>query len=93
MWAFSSKVSNSPARSPKWYEVVRAAARRFTDVGCTVAEISVPWHRDAIHVFNVIFADGATYQMLDGNGYGLAFDGLYDPELMEHFARRRTAAR
>jgi amidase len=51
----------------------------------------VPWHRNAIHVFNVIFADGTTYQMLDGNGYGLAFDGLYDPELMAHFARQRAS--
>ncbi len=71
-------------------ELVRSAARRFTEIGCSVADISVPWHRNAIHVFNVIFADGATYQMLDGNGYGLGFDGLYDPELMAHFARQRA---
>ena len=79
-----------PRAQPEVAEVVRAAARRFTEAGCTVADVSVPWHRDAVHVFDVIFADGATYQMLDGNGYGLAFDGLYDPELMEHFARQRT---
>ena len=29
--------------------------------------------------------------MLDGNGYGLGVDGLYDPELMAHFARQRAA--
>jgi len=28
--------------------------------------------------------------MLDGNGYGLGVDGLYDPELMAHFARQRA---
>ncbi|KAA8970020.1 amidase [Mycobacterium sp.] len=70
-------------------ELVRAAARRFTELGCTVGEISVPWHRHALFVHGVIFTDGAVYQMLDGNGYGLGVDGLYDPELMAYFARRR----
>ena len=76
---------------PEVDEVVRSAARRFTEIGCSVGEISVPWHLDAMHVFNVIITDGATYQMLDGNGYGLGADGLYDPELMAHFARQRVA--
>jgi len=79
-----------PGSLPEVDELVRSAALRFTEIGCSVADISVPRHRDAIHVFNVIFADGATYQMLDGNGYGLGFDGLYDPELMAHFARQRA---
>jgi amidase len=51
----------------------------------------VPWHRHALPVFAVIFTDGATYQMLEGNGYGLGADGLYDPELMSYFAVRRCA--
>lgn len=72
-------------------ELVRSAARRLTEIGCTVGEISVPWHRNAIHLFTVILTDGATYQMLDGNGYGLGADGFYDPELMAHFARQRAA--
>lgn len=71
-------------------ELVRSAAQRFTEIGCTVGEISVPLHRRAIHVFNVIITDGATYQMLEGNGYGLGVSGLYDPELMAHFARQRV---
>ncbi len=80
-----------PGSLPEVDELVRSAARRFTEIGGTVAEISVPWHRHAVHIFNVIFADGTTYQMLDGNGYGLGFDGLYDPELMVHFATQRAA--
>ncbi|EUA51276.1 amidase family protein [Mycobacterium xenopi 3993] len=51
----------------------------------------MPWHRDAFHMFTVIITDGASYQMLDGNGYGLGVDGLYDPELMAHFATQRLA--
>jgi amidase len=71
--------------------LVHSAAWRFTEIGCTVGEISVPWHRHALNVFAVILGDGVTYQMLDGNGYGLGVDGLYDPELMSYFAGRRSA--
>jgi amidase len=79
-----------PGSRPEVDDLVRSAARRFAEIGCAVGEISVPWHRTAIHVFAVIFTDGATYQMLDGNGYGLGVEGPYDPELMAHFARQRA---
>jgi amidase len=80
-----------PGSPPEVDELVRSAAWRFTEIGCTVGEISVPWHRRALHVFAVIFTDGVSYQMLDGNGYGLGADGFYDPELIAHFARQRVA--
>ncbi len=78
-----------PGSLPEVEDLVRSAAGRLTEIGCTVGEISVPWHRHALHVFTVIITDGATGQMLDGNGYGVGVDGLYDPELMAHFARQR----
>jgi amidase len=81
-----------PGSQPGVDELVRSAAQRFTEVGCAVSQTSVPWHRNAFHVFAVIMTDGATYQMLDGNGYGLGVDGLYDPELMAYFAHQRRAA-
>ena len=80
-----------PGSRPEVDDLVRSAARRFAEIGCTVGEISVPWHRTAIHVFAVIFTDGATYQMLEGNGCGLGVAGPYDPELMAHFASQRAA--
>ncbi|OZC73953.1 amidase [Rhodococcus sp. 06-462-5] len=70
-------------------DTVRAAVRRFTGLGAIVDEVSIPWHRHAFHVWNVIATDGGAYQMLDGNGYGLNADGLYDPEQMAYFASRR----
>jgi amidase len=79
-----------PGSAPEADDLVQSAARRLAEIGCTVGEISVPWHRNAIHVFTVIVTDGGSYQMLDGNGYGLGVDGLYDPELMVHFARQRA---
>jgi amidase len=80
-----------PGSRPAVDELVRSAAQRFTEIGCTVSEISVPWHRDAHHICTVIMTDGATHQMFDGNGCGLGADGLYDPELMAYFAHRRRA--
>jgi amidase len=80
-----------PGSRPAVDELVRSAAQRFTEIGCTVGDISVPWHRTAFHLFTVIITDGAAAQMLDGNGYGVGVDGLYDPELMAHFARQRLA--
>lgn len=78
-----------PGGRPEVDETVRSAAHRFTEIGCEVDEISVPWHRKAFHVFTVIRTDGPTYQMLEGNGYGLGWEGLYDPDLMRHFATQR----
>lgn len=80
-----------PGSQPAVDELVRSSAQRFTEIGCTVSETSVPWHSNIFHLFAVIMSDGATYQMLDGNGYGLGVDGLYDPELMAYFAHRRRA--
>jgi amidase len=51
--------------------------------------VSVPWHRNGMHVWNVLATDGATVQMIDGNGYGHNYDGLYDPELIAHYGRQR----
>ena len=37
----------------------------------------------------MIATDGATNQMIDGNGYGMNTPGLYDPELIGHYAQGR----
>ena len=76
-------------------DAVRAAIERLRDAGCTVADVSVPWHRDAMHVWNVIATEGATAQMVDGNAYGMNYQGLYDPELIAFYGRqwRERAAR
>jgi amidase len=70
-------------------EVVLAAIDRLRPAGLDVERVSVPWHRDAIHVWNVIATEGAAYQMIDGNAFGMNCDDFYDPELITHFARNR----
>src|SRR5262249_35568521 len=68
----------------------RAAIRTLERAGAAVSEISLPWHRDGLHVWNVIATDGATNQMIDGNGYGMNSPGRYDPELIAHYAKCRS---
>lgn len=70
---------------------VRAAADTLAAAGAAVSEVSVPWHRQGLDVWNVIATDGTVGQMIDGNGYGMNWDGRYDPELVEHFGRGRFA--
>ncbi len=70
-------------------EAIRAAIETLRAAGADVTEVSVPWHRDAVHLWAVIGTDGAFTQMLEGNGYGMNVPGLYDPELIAHFARGR----
>jgi len=68
---------------------VRSAAATLQESGARVIEVSVPWHRDAMHVWTVIGTDGVVAQMIDGDGFGLNWAGRYDPELMEHYRRAR----
>lgn len=67
--------------------LVETAANHLTDAGAVVETISIPEHRDALHVWNVIATDGAMWQMIRGNSYGMNYRGLFDPEMMEHTMR------
>jgi amidase len=70
-------------------DTVRAAAGRLRELGIEVVDVDLPWHRHALHVWNVIATDGATVQMIEGNGYGWNYEGRYDPELIAHYGRQR----
>lgn len=69
-------------------DVVRAAVERLAQAGITAEDVSVPWHSDAMHVWNIIATEGATGQMIDGNAYGMNHHGLYDPELIGYYGRQ-----
>lgn len=70
-------------------EAVRAAALRFADIGATVADVSVPWHADGMHIWNGIGIEGATELMLKGNGMGSNWKGVYNVGLLEAMAAGR----
>jgi len=67
-------------------ETVRAALGRLEAAGAEVRRISVPEHLWATAVWSVIATEGAAWQMLRGNGYGLNHKGRYNPEIMQAFA-------
>ncbi|HVV24422.1 MAG TPA: amidase, partial [Pseudonocardiaceae bacterium] len=74
---------------PRVDDAVRAAVDVLRKAGLTAEDVSIPWHVDALHVWNVIATEGVAYQMLDGNAYGMNVEDFYDPELIAHYARQR----
>jgi len=66
-------------------DAVRSAVDVLTGAGLTAAEISIPWHLHGAKIWDVIAVEGPTAQMVDGNGYGMNWKGLYDPEVIEHY--------
>lgn len=68
-------------------EAVTAAARSFEKVGAHVAEVSIPWHREAFALWTAIGAEGATATMIAGNSMGTNWKGYYATGLLDSFAR------
>lgn len=66
-------------------ESVRQAGWALRQLGCEVEEVNVPWHRDAIHVFAPIMAEGSTATLYRGNGTGTGWSGFHDTELLQAF--------
>ncbi len=76
---------------PEVDDAVRAAAERFTEAGTTVREVSVPMHRDGVHIRRAISNEGATTLMIRGNALGTNWKGHYVTSLLDAFARGRRA--
>lgn len=66
---------------------VTAAARAFERLGAQVSTISIPWHRDGMHVWTPIAVEGATRLMVAGNSMGTNWKGHYTTSLLDMFAR------
>ncbi len=64
---------------------VRAAAETLAGAGMSAGEVSIPWHLHGLRVWDVIATEGVTAQMIDGNGYGLNWQGRYDPDLIDYY--------
>lgn len=63
-------------------ELVRNGADQFRRLGATVDEVSIPMHRLGHAIWLPVAAEGATVQMMLGNGYGFNWQGLYVTSLM-----------
>ena len=72
-------------------ELVEASAQRFTRLGAQVSTISIPLHRDGIHIWNGIAVEGATMLMVRGNSMGTNWKGHYSTSLLDAYARGRIS--
>ncbi len=71
---------------------VRDAAARLGELGASVAEVSVPWHRDGGKLTHAIAAEGSTALMVHGNGLGTNWKGGHLASMGDAFVRGRRAS-
>ena len=76
---------------------VRAAAERFKSLGASVEEVSVPEHLTlGFPVWAAIRGDAACVTLLEMNGFGLGYEGLYPLSVIaggDEMARARRRIR
>ena len=73
-------------------EANRAAARLFQSMGAEVDEISIPMHKIGQAIWTPIALEGLTDLMMEGNGFGTNWRGLYVTSLLDHHAHWRAQA-
>src|SRR5947199_611307 len=72
--------------------LVRKGAATFKQFGAQVDEVSIPFHLAGPAIWTPIAVEGATWQMLNGNGFGFNWKGLYVTSLIDaHSAWRQRA--
>lgn len=71
---------------------VREAASRLRSLGATVEDVSVPMHRDGPAIWTPIALEGLQAQMMNGNGMGFNWKGLYTTSLLDAHANWRARA-
>lgn len=81
-----------PQSLPAVDQLVRNAAGELKRLGAEVEEVSVPMHRLGYPIWLPVAAEGATIQMMLGNGYGFNWQGLYVTSLMDYHSGWRHRA-
>jgi amidase len=81
-----------PQSQPGVDRVVREAANRFRGLGAAVDAVSIPMHRAAVPIWLPVAAEGATTQMMLGNGFGFNWQGLYSTSLLDFHSNWRNRA-
>jgi amidase len=71
---------------------VREAADRLRALGAQVEDVSVPMHRDGPAIWTAIAIEGLQAQMMNGNGMGFNWKGLYTTSLLDAHAAWRARA-
>jgi amidase len=71
---------------------VREAADRLRALGATVETVSVPMHLDGPSIWTPIALEGLQAQMMNGNGMGFNWEGLYTTSLLDAHSAWRARA-
>ncbi|MBO0662519.1 amidase [Jiella sp. MQZ9-1] len=72
-----------PNMQPGVADKVKAGAERFSAMGASVEEISLPEHPLTAAVWQPIALEGLVVQMMIGNGMGFNWKGQYDVSLLD----------
>jgi amidase len=83
---------NHDNSEPDVDQKVREAANRLRSLGATVEDVSVPMHRDGPAIWTPIALEGLQAQMMNGNGMGFNWKGLYTTSLLDAHANWRARA-
>ena len=81
-----------PESEPDVDQKVRAAADRLRALGAIVEEVSIPMHLDGPAIWTPIALEGLQAQMMNGNGMGFNWKGLYTTSLLDAHANWRARA-
>jgi len=81
-----------PQSMPAVDAQVKAAAERFRAMGAVVDTVSIPLHRIGTAIWLPVAAEGATMQMMFGNGFGFNWQGLYLTSMLDFHSAWRTRA-
>jgi amidase len=72
--------------------IVREAGERFKGLRATVDSVSIPMHRQGGAIWLPVAAEGATMQMMLGNGFGFNWQGLYVTSMLDFHNGWRSRA-
>lgn len=71
---------------------VREASEKYSSMGATVEQVSIPMHLDGPAIWTPIALEGLTDTMMHGNGFGTGWKGLYVSSLHAHHSNWRSRA-
>lgn len=83
---------NRADSEPDVDQKVRQAADRLRSMGAIVEDVSVPMHMDGPAIWTAIAVEGLQAQMMNGNGMGFNWKGLYTTSLLDAHSAWRSRA-
>jgi amidase len=72
-----------PLAEPDVDEAVRAGGQLLASLGCTVDEVSIPWHSHGVAIWAPICIEGTFSTMFLNGGVGSNFEGVYVTSLVK----------